>query len=206
MIITARGDLETQSGHQIGIWRGQWDSQDELNPKIKRMRKKLGHCPKHEWTTFRIKTDYKLRDKLVCVKCELEDSEIRRKNYQEKAEKEGWNRQIWKCTQCNSLFRYRELIGEMCRPCRDRIEKLQLEDQRHAARALDKEELKKYTEMMKTCRTGVCDILKIHHKALKEDPERLPTERIIELTCGIEGREYYLAKRKERTGESTTTS
>jgi hypothetical protein len=202
MIITSRGDIETQEGHQVGIWRQAWfgpGNPDNQNPKLGYMRKRLGHCEKHGFTTFRKKVTTGAKGTyLVCVKCELEDTQMRRTNYIEKATKLGWNKQIWKCARCNQLFKYKELIDEMCKPCRNEVEEIQRNEERREKRKTDKKELLKYQDLMKECKTGVCDILKIHHEALKDDPERFPTEQLIELTCGTEGKEYYLEKRKER--------
>ncbi len=50
----------------------------------------------------------------------------------------------------------------------------------------------------KNCKYGVCDIVKAHHAVLKEDPQRLKSEFIIELVCGTEGKEFYLERRNMR--------
>ena len=51
-------------------------------------------------------------------------------------------------------------------------------------------------EMRKTCtKMGTCDILHIHHELLKDDPERLTTEFMIQNICGKDKLERYKSKK-----------
>jgi hypothetical protein len=79
-----------------------------------------------------------------------------------------------------------------CPPClRDA-----LRTERNAARKVYDKGRREYFE--KDCQMGICDRLKQHHAALKDDPERLPTEFMVKLICGEEGKGFYIQRKIEK--------
>lgn len=97
---------------------------------------------------------------------------------------------IWECLDCHNKFKLRQLVQGICYSCQENRLKIQREDARRIVNA----DLSKYADKLKHCTTGVCDMLQLHHDALKDDPDHLKTDFIIGLVCGDDMRQKYLSK------------
>jgi glutaredoxin len=71
-----------------------------------------------------------------------------------------------------------------------------LREERAAAREKGEEALPVF--FTKDCKIGICDRLKQHHANLVDDPERLTTDFMVGLICGVEGQEDYRELKRER--------
>ena len=54
------------------------------------------------------------------------------------------------------------------------------------------ETISAFADKLSECtKLGTCDILEAHHELLKEDPERMTTEFLIGMVCGVQGVDKY---------------
>lgn len=60
------------------------------------------------------------------------------------------------------------------------------------------ESASKFEEYLDRCEElGTCDIIRAHHEALSEDPERLTSEFLIKMVCGEEKLKRYITPIRE---------
>jgi len=105
----------------------------------------------------------------------------------------------WKCISCRTgeAAEARRLRKEANRREREREEQRQADEARQKAlqelqQRLDRERLEECTL------EGTCSVFKAHHEILANDPERLKTDFLIEMTCGVGGLKRY---RNQAKGE-----
>lgn len=147
--------------------------------------RKHGMYTIHELKFVRFEWTYK------CVICIQEAKEKAREYYL----KRKFREQIWRCARCGELFTHQQLSRGMCKNCR----KTALKKELNAIEQRMRDKRDEYHDELKKCTAGgVCDTLHMHHEILKDDPERLTTEFLIEMTCGTELLERYKKKREEQ--------
>lgn len=81
----------------------------------------------------------------------------------------------------------------MCPECYDISLEGALQDARTEEAIKSIELAKKFEDLLADCSTkGTCDILAAHHETFKDDPERLRTDFLVNLICGVEGAKKYM--------------
>jgi hypothetical protein len=98
------------------------------------------------------------------------------------------------CHDCEKIVPKR--IHGKCPECYDKY--LKIKKEKEAKKY--KEDVKRYTTI--GCTTGVCNELKSHHAALANDEERLRTPFLLEMICGKEIRDNYIAHKKVQTNQN----
>jgi len=74
----------------------------------------------------------------------------------------------------------RNLVSYYCSDCyEERVKK-----ERFLMSAKSYELTEKFSDLLATCeKMGTCDVLSVHHELLKDDPERLTTEFLLDMIC-----------------------
>ncbi len=111
-----------------------------------------------------------------------------------------------KCHETKKGFRTHIDGKSYCKSCAVKIRDKKIADEIYkefqAQEAIDK--LDPFGDMRETCtKLGTCDILHFHHELLKNDPERMRTDFLVDMICGEEKAKKYKNKRHEQQQTST---
>lgn len=97
-------------------------------------------------------------------------------SYGAKGARKVWDRGKWKCRQC----------------AKEEIENIRCMEI-YNNRLKSEESISRFRDALTNCQTmGTCDILRAHHEALIDDPERLSSEFLIKMVCGERKSERYV--------------
>ena len=102
------------------------------------------------------------------------------------------------CEECGKEFRV-YAFRRFCSTCAkiDRAKRAWIREKERRKDEKNQHDLKWLAAqaILDKCRLdGTCSVLKAHHEILSSDPERLRTEFLIKMTCGLDGLHRYYRK------------
>ncbi len=122
------------------------------------------------------------------------------------------SKHIWRteymCSKCKRVHKgHRVFINgkTYCITCKHQIEDRKKADELFRLNQAQEQinSIDPFGKLREECtKLGTCDILHFHREILKDDPERLRTDFLIELICGHEKVEVYQTKKDARVSHS----